>query len=129
MCGMDLAAHLDTQLTAWLEWRAAAHWPERPDLTATALITVNARFAADVERFATGWGMTVRRAGPDVLVVDGRRLPVLGFAEIAAAGLPVPAAPAAPAPARRARMGDAIGPLAALSVAVAFAFANALTNR
>src|SRR4051794_34427088 len=95
MRGMDLAGHLDTQLTAWLEQRAATRAPERPELTATALVTVNARFVADVERFAAGWGMRVRVASADaaaaIVVVDGRRLPVVGFAEIAASGLQVAA--------------------------------------
>ena len=131
---MELTEHLDTQLIAWLERRAAARGPERADLTATALITVGARFVPEIERFAARWDLRVRRSESDaaavVLVVDGRRLPVVGFAEIAALGLRVPApAEPAPAPAFRRRLGESAALVAALSVTAAFAVANAVGNR
>ena len=84
---ITLPLTLSDQHNAKLLGSLDLHAPGDPGQVAAGVITVARSAVAEIEAFCAGWDMTVQRGSGgdprwDVLVVQGRPLPVRGFVEI-----------------------------------------------
>ena len=82
---LTLAEQLDAMLYGWLERLADRRAPVRPDLRATAVLTISDAALPEVEKFCANWAMTVERPARGLItVIEGPARVVEGFAEITA---------------------------------------------
>ncbi len=80
---LSLSEQLDAMLLGWLERVADRRHPVRPDLRATAVLTIADSALPEVRRFCAKWAMTVERpARGRITVVAGPARVVEGFAAI-----------------------------------------------
>jgi hypothetical protein len=84
---LTLSDQLNAMLLGWLDRHAPDGDLGDPGQVAAGVITVATSAVAEIEAFCAGWDMTVQRSPGDdgrweVLVVQGRPLPVRGFVEI-----------------------------------------------
>jgi hypothetical protein len=84
---LTLSEQLNAMLSGWLDRHAPDGDLGDADQTAAGVITVAKAHVPEVRAFCAQWDMTVTRSASGdgrhaVLVVHGRRLPVLGFIEI-----------------------------------------------
>ncbi|MGZ6682349.1 MAG: hypothetical protein ACXVFK_19280 [Solirubrobacteraceae bacterium] len=84
---LTLSEQLNAMLRGWLDRHAPDGDLGDADRLAAGVVTVANAHVAEVQAFCAEWDMTVTRSASRdgrhaVLVVQGRRLPVLGFIEI-----------------------------------------------
>jgi hypothetical protein len=80
---LTLSEQLDAMLFGWLERVADQRRPMRPDLRATAVLTIAESALPEVRKFCANWAMTVERpARGRITVIEGPARVVEGFTEI-----------------------------------------------
>jgi hypothetical protein len=84
---LTLSDQLNAMLLGWLDRHAPDGDLGDATQVAAGVITVASSAVAEIEAFCAGWDMTVQRSSRgdgrwEVIVVQGRPLPVRGFVEI-----------------------------------------------
>jgi 2,3-bisphosphoglycerate-independent phosphoglycerate mutase len=70
----DVAAQLDAMLLGWLEHNADRRGPARPDLRATAVMTIAAGALPEIQHLCERWNMTVVMQGAVALISGPARV-------------------------------------------------------
>jgi hypothetical protein len=71
---LTLSEQLDAMLLGWLEHTAERRRPVRPDLHATAVLTIAASAVPELQRFCERWNATLEMRGAVALVSGPARV-------------------------------------------------------